>query len=331
MMAIRSIFLCAILLYLPAGISQTPGAGPEAPTETQNAPAAAEGAGAGETAGAVTGTTSTTVTPPADVATPPPGDTDDPATAPAATPETPAAATPAAPQTGAAAPATAPAVTQDADAPVTALPAAAEEIAAPADVPATPADASPVPAVAVTDAVVEAPETAEATTDTAAEASAAPGSPAEAPASSPGTVAAPATQVPAPVEFSAVRPYLVVVKDGMDAAARQTPGFSISDQGHILTYSGELRARDSYLVSIAGGQIFTAALLDKDEDTGLMLLRIAEGGHGLGALKFATTALVPAAPLYAIKFDPAQAEPFTPVAGTVSRLEIDEEIPVDRA
>ena len=124
-----------------------------------------------------------------------------------------------------------------------------------------------------------------------------------------------------------MRPYLVVVKDGMDAAARQTPGFSISDQGHILTYSGELRARDSYLVSIAGGQIFTAALLDKDEETGLMLLRIAEGGHGLGALKFARTALEPAAPLYAIKFDPAQAEPFTPVAGTVSRLEIDEEIP----
>ena len=33
-------------------------------------------------------------------------------------------------------------------------------------------------------------------------------------------------------------------------------------------------------MSIAGGQVFTAALLDKDEETGLMLLRIAEGGHG---------------------------------------------------
>ena len=317
MIAMRPILWCAILLYLPVGISQTPDAGSESPAETQNAPATAEGTG--ETAGAVTGTTSTTVTPPADVTTPPPGDTPDPATAPAATPETSADATPAAPQAGAAALATAP-------------PDPAEEIAAPADAPATPADASPALAAAVTDAVVESPETAEVTTDTAAEASAAPGSPAQAPASSPdtaaATVAAPATQVPATVDFSAVRPYLVVVKDGMDAAARQTPGFSISDQGHILTYSGELRARDSYLVSIADGQIFTAALLDKDKETGLMLVRIAEGGHGLGALKFARTALEAAAPLYAVKFDPAQAEPFMPVAGTVSRLpDIDEDIP----
>ena len=54
MMALRSIFLCAILLYLPVGISQTPETGSEAPAETQNTPAAAEGAGTGETAGAVT-------------------------------------------------------------------------------------------------------------------------------------------------------------------------------------------------------------------------------------------------------------------------------------
>ncbi len=149
-----------------------------------------------------------------------------------------------------------------------------------------------------------------------------------APSADTATAIAAVVQVPEPVDFSAVRPHLVVIREGMDAAARRTPGFSISDQGHILTYSGELRAREYYLVSVAGGQVFTAALLDEDEDTGLMLLRIAGEGHGLTALKFARTTLEAAVPLYAVRFDPVRAEPFVPVPGTVTRLPAtDEETP----
>ena len=299
MMTIRPLLLCALLLYLPVGIGQTPGADAEVPVETHDTPATTESAGAGETAGAVTGTASSTVTPAADVTIPPPGDTVEPATASAATPAT----TPTAP---------------------------AEDITAPTEAPAAPADAAPVPAD--TDAAVGLSETTEAVADAPAEEPAASGSPEDTPIQASDTTAAtavvPAIQVPTTPDFSAVRPHLVVVKDGMDAGARQAPGFSISDQGHILTYSGELRARDSYLVSVAGGQVFAAALLDQDEETGLTLLRIAEEGHGLSALKFARTALEAAAPLYAVKFDPTQAEPFAPVAGTLSRLPADdEEIP----
>ena len=248
--------LCALLVYLPAGKSQTTGDDTEAPAETQDAPAAAEESVAGETAGIVADGAGTAGAPVADVATPPPGDTGETAVAPAVSP------------------ATAPAV--------------------PADTPVTSEDPA---------------QTAAPSADTVS-----------------GVAAA--VQVPEPVDFSAVRPHLVVVREGMDVAARRTPGFSISDEGHILTYSGELRARESYLVSVIGGQVFTAALLDEDEDTGLMLLRIAEEGHGLSALKFTRTELEAAAPLYAVRFDPVQAEPFVPVPGTVSRLPAtDEETP----
>ena len=151
------------------------------------------------------------------------------------------------------------------------------------------------------------------------------------PADAPGTAAAPAA-VPAEQagpDFSTARAHLVVVKDGLDAGARQAPGFSISGQGHVLAYAGALRARDFYLVSVSEGQVFTAELLQKDDETGLMLLKVNEGGHGLSALKFARTALEAAAPLYAVKFDPAQPEPFAPVAGTVSRLPAEEdEVPL---
>lgn len=130
-------------------------------------------------------------------------------------------------------------------------------------------------------------------------------------------------------DFSTARPHLVVVKDGLDAGARQAPGFGISDQGHVLAYAGALQARDSYLVSVSGGRVFTAELLERDGETGLMLLRVSEDGHGLAALKFARTALEAAAPLYAVRFDPAQPDPFAPVAGTVSRLPAeDDDVPL---
>ena len=301
MTATRPLVLCALLLYLPAGFGQTPDAGTDPPAETQAAPAVAEAPDAGDTAGDVADTAGAGVTPPVEVTTPPPGDTAGPVTAPAATPAT----EPAAP---------------------------VEDIAAPADTPAAPADAMPALAPAVTETADGSPDAAVAATDAPAAAPAAPGSPVDTSAPSPETTAAtvtvPAAQVPATADFSTVRPYLVVVSDGMDANARRAPGFSISDQGHVLAYSGELRGRDSYFVTITGDQVFAAALLETDGDTGLMLLRIAEGGHGLGALEFARTALVAAAPLHAVKFDPAQAEPFSPVAGTVSRLpETDEDIP----
>ena len=124
----------------------------------------------------------------------------------------------------------------------------------------------------------------------------------------------------APRDFSAVRPHLVVVRDAIEEDARQAPGFSVSDQGHILTDSGALRSRDAYLVTLTGGQVFSASALKTDEDTGLMLIHIADSGHGLTALPFARTALTAAAPLHAVRFNPGDAEPFSYVAGSVAQL-----------
>ena len=133
-------------------------------------------------------------------------------------------------------------------------------------------------------------------------------------------VADPLAEPASPRAFSAVRPHLVVVRDGIDDDASQASGFSISDQGHILTDSGALRDQDTYLVTVADGQVFSASALKSDEETGLMLIRIAETGHGLAALPFARTALVVAAPLHAIRFNPEETDPFTSVAGSVTQL-----------
>ena len=130
----------------------------------------------------------------------------------------------------------------------------------------------------------------------------------------------PTAEPPTPRDFSTVKSYLVVVKDGIDKDARQAPGFGISGQGHILTDSGALHSRDTYLVTIAGGQVFTASALKTDEDTGLMIIRIAEEGHSLSALPFARTALIAMAPLYAVKFNSGETQPFTSVAGSVTQL-----------
>ena len=121
-------------------------------------------------------------------------------------------------------------------------------------------------------------------------------------------------------DVSAVRSHLVTVRDGIDEDARQAPGFGVSDQGHILTDADALRSRDTYLVTIAGGRVFSASALKTDEDTGLLLIHIAETGHGLTALPFARTALVTAAPLHAIRFTPEETEPFSSVAGSVTQL-----------
>ena len=191
--------------------------------------------------------------------------------------------------------------------------------------------APPAPAEAQPETVTE---PAEASAETASESDIAPADPsAEAPAESPettGTTAAASTEAPAPAEapavardFSTIRTHLVVVKDGIDEAARKAPGFSISGQGHILTDSGALRSRDTYLVTIAGGQVFTASAVKTDDESGLMLLQITEQGHGLTALTFARTALAAAAPLYAVKFTPGETESLTSIAGTVTQLPSD--------
>ena len=197
----------------------------------------------------------------------------------------------------------------------------------PVEVPAAPAEA---PAPAPAEPPVEAPAApAEAPAETPAETPAAP-APAEAPAADPGEApaaapaeepaVAPATEPAPPRDFSAVRSNLVVVRDGIGEDARQAPGFSISGQGHILTDSEALRSRDTYLVTIAGGQVFSASALKTDEDTGLMLIHIAEADHGLTALPFTRTALISTAPLHAVRFNPGAAEPFSSVAGSVTQL-----------
>ena len=182
--------------------------------------------------------------------------------------------------------------------------------------------APPAPAEAQPETVTE---PAEAPAETASASGIAPADPTtEAPAESPETTgtaaAAPAEAPTAARDFSTIRAHLVVVKDGIEEDARQAPGFSISGQGHILTDSGALRSRDTYLVTIAGGQVFTASALKTDEDTGFMIIRIAEEGHGLSALPFARTALIATAPLHAVRFNPEETEPFTSVAGSVTQL-----------
>lgn len=149
-------------------------------------------------------------------------------------------------------------------------------------------------------------------------------SPGEAPAGAPGQPsaetpdAAPADAAADP--FSAVRRHLVVVKDGLDAAANHTPGFGVSGDGHVLTHARGLRDVPSYVVTTSGGRVFQAAKVASDEPTGLVLLQIGGSGHGLTPLPFARTALQPADPLHAVRFDPSGAAAFTTVSGTVTRL-----------
>ncbi len=121
-------------------------------------------------------------------------------------------------------------------------------------------------------------------------------------------------------DFAVLQKHLVVVKDGMESDARQSPGFSISAQGHIVTYAGELRASPSYLVTTATGQVFPATKIEADEQTGVWILQLSDSGHGLTGLPFARTALQAAAPLYAVNFNPSGPERFTPVPGTVTQL-----------
>ncbi len=120
-------------------------------------------------------------------------------------------------------------------------------------------------------------------------------------------------------DFAAIQQYLVVVKDGLENAS-QSPGFSVSDQGHIVTVAGRLRDRASYLVSTATGQVFSASKIQADEQTGLWILQLSDSGHGLAGLPFARTALQAAAPLYAVIFDPSGSDRFTSVAGAVTQL-----------
>ena len=204
----------------------------------------------------------------------------------------------------------------------------------PAVAPATPPETTEPPA----DATETPPETTEPPAAAPATLPGETGSPAAAPATPPETTEPPADATETPPEtaeppadtpgvsddtttgFTTVKNHLVIVRDGIDAGVRQTPGFSISDQGHILIYSGALRTRASYLVSNSRGQVFTAAAIKQDEKTGIMLLKIAEDGHGLTALKFAKTTLQPTAPLYAVDFKPADPDRFMSIAGTVTQL-----------
>ena len=134
------------------------------------------------------------------------------------------------------------------------------------------------------------------------------------------------TNPPAPTDpasprpdFAAIQKHLVVVKDGLESDARQAPGFSISAEGHVVAFAGQLRDSQAYLVSTAGGQ-FSATRLKADEPTGLWILQLSDAGPGLTGLPFASTALQAAAPLHAVNFNPSGPERFTPVAGTVTQL-----------
>ena len=143
----------------------------------------------------------------------------------------------------------------------------------------------------------------------------------ESPAGDEGGTASPASEPAAALsDFGAVTKHLVVVKDGLESDARQSPGFSISAEGHIVTYAGELRDSPSYLVTTAEGQVFPAAKITADEHTGVWILQLSDSGHGLTGLPFARTALQAAAPLHAVTFNPSGPERFTPVAGTVTQL-----------
>ena len=125
--------------------------------------------------------------------------------------------------------------------------------------------------------------------------------------------------VSANADFASIQKHLVVVRDGLESNARKSPGFSISDQGHIVAYGGDLRDRAEYLVSTAGGQ-FSATRIKADESTGLWILQLSEAGHGLTALPFASTALQAAAPLHAANFSPSGSGRFTSISGTVTQL-----------
>ena len=119
--------------------------------------------------------------------------------------------------------------------------------------------------------------------------------------------------------FAAIQKYLVVVKDGLENAS-QSPGFSVSDQGHIVTAAGTLRDRQSYLVQTATGQVFSATKIKADEQTGLWILQLSDSGHSLTGLPFARTVLQAAAPLHAVNFNPSGSNRFTSVAGAVTQL-----------
>ena len=142
----------------------------------------------------------------------------------------------------------------------------------------------------------------------------------ESPAGDEGETASPAGE-PADTrpDFAAVTKHLVVVKDGLENAER-APGFVISNQGHIVTYAGELRESPSYLVTTATDQVFPAAKITADEHTGVWILQLSDSGHGLTGLPFASTALQAAAPLHAVNFNPSGPERFTPATGTVTQL-----------
>lgn len=192
------------------------------------------------------------------------------------------------------------------------------------DPPAPPAPTPPVdpttpstPATPVDPATPSAPAAPTPPVDPATpSAPAAPATPV--PPSAPASPPVPAT--PPRPDFSAIQKHLVVVKDGVENDAGQSPGFSISDQGHIVTSGGELQDGQSYVVVTAGGQVFSATRLKADETTGLWILHLSEPGHGLTGLPFAGTALQAAAPLHAVNFNPSGSERFTSVPGTVTQL-----------
>ena len=151
------------------------------------------------------------------------------------------------------------------------------------------------------------------------------GAPAATPGATPAAPGQPPAAPPAPGaadtdRFATVRQHLVVVKDGLDAAANSAPGFGVSGDGHVLTHARGLRDVPSYVVTTSGGQVFQATKVAQDEPTGLLLLKVVGSAHGLTPLPFARTALHPADPLHAVRFDPSGAAPFTTTPGTVTRL-----------
>lgn len=195
-------------------------------------------------------------------------------------------------------------------------PAAADDPPAPANEP--PAGTTPAPASPDEPAASPDPAPASPSGPVAAPAPASPSEPVDDPAPTAASPSEPPTSVRP--DFATVKKSLVIVRDGPDNAAKQVPGFGISDQGHIVTYAGPLRDQQSYQVSNAEGQVFSADRLVADEETGLMILNLSGSGHGVTALKFAKTALQAAAPLRAVTFSPSGPEPFTPKRGTVTRL-----------
>ena len=121
-------------------------------------------------------------------------------------------------------------------------------------------------------------------------------------------------------DFAAITKHLVVVKDGLEGDARQSPGFSTSAQGHVVTNGDELRDSPSYWVSTATGQLFSAVKIGADEQTDIWILQLSDSGHGLTGLPFARTALQAADPLHAVNFNPSGPERFTEVDGSVTQL-----------